>query len=802
MGEWMKGKILIVDDDPLILEFLGKKLSDAGYVTESCCDGAEALKKIYASDFSLIISDILMPNMDGYQLQQKLLDNPKTAKIPFIFLSVKSSPMEQLEGLRRGADDYLCKPPEVRDLLNTIDRVLARSQKLRQPEADFSGNAALMDLSDLIQLIGMDNKSGTLQFKSPMGETLGQLVFDKGALVYAKSNQLEGEEAFYEIFAVEDGFYEFYGRTAAVAPNISSKAMSILLDASRLLDESQRLGQFHIEADTVLELTVAKIPDETRKKWSQNRLQPIISLVRSRKSFEDILSSAPMSGLTVKAILAHLLREKIIRKKTEDDLDLAVSISPKILKELKRIQNELASGALEVKGLAHRASIFFQQGAIVHAFYGRTDSKKALFRILAESGNDISTSFNKRGISTETSIQEGVAELIQEGQTEISGLQRLNRTVFEKKVSVNYASLEKIEALKKNPGFKEILSLVQQYETFGEIVENSKQTDFEVCRQLLFLLKKNVLVFSRQTDRKIMIVTDSLADLPENILSSCRIKILECDILPKTGKSEVFSEKRVDTADDPNSSETSQESSSEMDAFIVAFKDISSKNDILAILSTENMSNAIRNAEKAKEIVLNASGSAGTGIEDASARPIIELIDSKSISSGLGLLVAEACEKISSDWQFKMLSQYLTSIIPMCQSFVIVEEISRLKNHWKFDWGISGPAVSKDGRGIFTFSNGCFRPMEKMLDVIDPKEAIIEKTFEYFGNYEPGIIASISFAGARDFALHLKDLLALNFTCKRVYVSSLGETARSIFGSNAVALSILPVIQNVSIALT
>jgi CheY-like chemotaxis protein/fatty acid-binding protein DegV len=794
----MKGKILIVDDDPLILEFLGKKLMESGYVVETSPDGKEALRKIYDSEPSLIISDILMPNMDGYQLQQKLLDNPKTAKIPFIFLSVKNSPTDQLDGLRRGADDYLCKPPDVNDLFKTIDRVLTRSKKLRQPEADFTGNSALLDLSDLIQLIGLDNKSGTLQFKGPNGDAIGELVFDKGALIYAKSNDLEGEEAFYEIFALNDGFYEFYGGTSSVIPNITSKAMSILLDASRIVDESQRIEQFNIQAETVFSLNADTMPEAVRKKWNQKQLQEIFSLLKKAKTFDEILSLAHMSRLKTKAILAHLLKETIISVKKKDDFENVSHINPKIVKALKRIIKEESSGVLEVNGLEHRAAIFFQKGSIIHAYYGRTDSKKALYRIFAETGPDIQTVFDKHGISTETSISDSIAQLLKESQIEISGLRRLNKAVFSKKISLNYAAVETLELLKKNVLAKEVLSLVQQYGTVGDIIENSKQTDFEVCRQVLFLLKKNALIFSQKRTQNIQIITDTSADLPEEILSTYNIEIIPCRMLSKANELQnVLLETQK-----PDSSRQSKGLLSESEAFEKSYRDFSAENDLLMILSSSEVSTAVRSAQTAKESFLVAIEDRVPKSGNGTFSPVLEIIDSKTISAGLGLLVAEAFEKISADWPFNMLCQYLKSIIPMCQTFFIMDDIAQINAIWEPDDSVLTSESSKSGSVILTFSNGGFKALDNNEFTIDPKETVIEKTHEYFGNYEPGIIASISHSGEKDFAMHLKDLLMLNFSCKQIHVSSMGKLSYSVFGPKTVILSILPVIQDVSFSLT
>ena len=108
-----KGKVLIVDDDPKMGKLLKLKLSKAGYETEYFSSGGEALGKIVQVRPHIIISDIQMPEMDGYEFCERLRQDPNTAAIPFIFLSGKTNTSDQLEGLRIGADDYVCKPVNI-----------------------------------------------------------------------------------------------------------------------------------------------------------------------------------------------------------------------------------------------------------------------------------------------------------------------------------------------------------------------------------------------------------------------------------------------------------------------------------------------------------------------------------------------------------------------------------------------------------------------------------------------------------------------------------------------------------------
>src|SRR3989339_1302822 len=116
-----KGNILVVDDSPLVLEVIGKFLSDKGYNTLTACDGIEAIEKTFRELPDLIILDITMPKMNGYQACRLLKSDPETCHIPIIILTVKDQAHDKYWGIQTGADVYLSKEFEQPILLKTIE---------------------------------------------------------------------------------------------------------------------------------------------------------------------------------------------------------------------------------------------------------------------------------------------------------------------------------------------------------------------------------------------------------------------------------------------------------------------------------------------------------------------------------------------------------------------------------------------------------------------------------------------------------------------------------------------------------
>lgn len=119
-------KILIVEDEKPISDLIKMSLSDEGYHCTCAYDGQQAADIIENNIFDLILLDIMLPKIDGYEL----LDYIKFYKVPVIFLTAKSSVLDKVKGLKAGAEDYITKPFEILELLARVEAVLRRNSKL------------------------------------------------------------------------------------------------------------------------------------------------------------------------------------------------------------------------------------------------------------------------------------------------------------------------------------------------------------------------------------------------------------------------------------------------------------------------------------------------------------------------------------------------------------------------------------------------------------------------------------------------------------------------------------------------
>lgn len=118
-------KILIVDDEKPICDLIDLNLSTAGYHCTTVQDGIKAIELIEASNFDLILLDIMLPGADGYDVMEYI----RPLKIPVIFITAKHEVKDRVKGLKLGADDYLVKPFDVVELVARVEAVLRRYNK-------------------------------------------------------------------------------------------------------------------------------------------------------------------------------------------------------------------------------------------------------------------------------------------------------------------------------------------------------------------------------------------------------------------------------------------------------------------------------------------------------------------------------------------------------------------------------------------------------------------------------------------------------------------------------------------------
>jgi two-component system, OmpR family, alkaline phosphatase synthesis response regulator PhoP len=117
-------RILAVDDEPNIVRLIEVNLTRHGYQVETANNGVQALEKIRANRPDMVVSDVMMPEMDGFELLSTIRRDPALESLPVIMLTAKTQDKNVMEGYSRGADMYLTKPFNPAELLAFVKRIL------------------------------------------------------------------------------------------------------------------------------------------------------------------------------------------------------------------------------------------------------------------------------------------------------------------------------------------------------------------------------------------------------------------------------------------------------------------------------------------------------------------------------------------------------------------------------------------------------------------------------------------------------------------------------------------------------
>jgi len=143
----MAESILVVDDDPDIARFVEVNLRSAGYEVAVAGDGEEALEKAGELRPDLVLLDVMMPRIDGFEVAQRLRKNPQTANTSIIMLTAKALSADKVTGLQSGADDYIIKPFDPIELLARVKGTLRRAKEMRNlsPLTGLPGNIRIQE---------------------------------------------------------------------------------------------------------------------------------------------------------------------------------------------------------------------------------------------------------------------------------------------------------------------------------------------------------------------------------------------------------------------------------------------------------------------------------------------------------------------------------------------------------------------------------------------------------------------------------------------------------------------------------
>lgn len=163
----IKGRILLAEDDDHLRELVKDALEDKDYSVTACTNGQEAIDQFDKNKFDICLLDIMMPVKDGFTVAKKI--RQQSDVIPILFISTKAMIEDKIEGYQRGADDYIVKPFNMKELLLKLDVFLRRTKKMfSETSQEYKIGNILFSYSDL----RLTNDDGTFDLKQKEADLL------------------------------------------------------------------------------------------------------------------------------------------------------------------------------------------------------------------------------------------------------------------------------------------------------------------------------------------------------------------------------------------------------------------------------------------------------------------------------------------------------------------------------------------------------------------------------------------------------------------------------------------------------
>ncbi len=222
-------KVLIIDDDQTLLRLLEKELEEYAdfFSVATAADGQSALAILSGTDVSVILTDLRMPGLDGFELMG--LVTKHYPDIPVIAMTAFDKPKTKDVVMKSGAVDYLTKPVDGMGLFRRIMKILKKKEE--------GGSLNKVSLETYLQLVEMEEQTCTLRIRRESGNRSGILFFRNGQLMDARIGNLKGIDAAYEILSWAGVSLSIENSCAVSEKLIDGELQAILLDAMRSRDE-------------------------------------------------------------------------------------------------------------------------------------------------------------------------------------------------------------------------------------------------------------------------------------------------------------------------------------------------------------------------------------------------------------------------------------------------------------------------------------------------------------------------------------------------------------------------------------
>jgi DNA-binding response OmpR family regulator len=344
----VRDRILVVDDDPDNRAMIGHFLTNWGFAVDDAKNGKVALEKVKASPPSLVLLDLEMPEMDGFETCERLKTDPDTEWIPVIIFTGLEKMPHRIRGFRHGADDYVVKTVEPDELRTRIDLVLKRTKRYATlaaapvpvevsdspapvgdeeaagPDVAVSLSLSRVSFPEAMRLVLAQGKNGIANLTN--GDRSGSVHIHEGAVIHASVGEEKGSEAFYELALWKTGNLDFQDADPGREKTILTSTRSLLVEASRRSDAWSSISSKVKSFDLIprwIPLSSESIR-LTSSDWA------VLRLADGRRTIREIVDEIKTDIFEAGRVVYSLLTVGVLRlDETPDQREEALELIPR-----------------------------------------------------------------------------------------------------------------------------------------------------------------------------------------------------------------------------------------------------------------------------------------------------------------------------------------------------------------------------------------------------------------------------------------------------------------------------------------
>jgi uncharacterized protein (TIGR02266 family) len=237
-------QVLVVDDDANYRALAAEPFVARGDIVRAAVDGLDALAVCLKDPPDVVLSDVQMPRMDGWQLLRMIRARPSLARVPVVFLSTLTGDDDRLKGYQFGVDDYVAKPFRADELVARVERVLERATRSSHPTVErktLRGDLEQVSLPSLLSFFEVERKTGILLL---VGDRVARLYLRDGRPLRVElidaTDGATPDGVVFDVLGWTSGHFEFAAQDVACEDQLRTTVSALIIEHARRVDEAGR----------------------------------------------------------------------------------------------------------------------------------------------------------------------------------------------------------------------------------------------------------------------------------------------------------------------------------------------------------------------------------------------------------------------------------------------------------------------------------------------------------------------------------------------------------------------------------